>query len=233
MTVSFNPQLNINHISHDYALDNRTRIQDVLTDDKARELANALAGVTYDNAYMQNGKNITTSVEQLKTLSSQEQQRLMHGIYSEASQGVGFYYGRHMLTPTTPNQVLQQAIDFLNADATLATIREITGIHDIQSASAQATRYVPGNFLTRHNDLNEGDKRRVAYVLNLTEEWHPDWGGLLQFYQADGTPRDAWAPKFNTLSLFDVTHVHAVTFVTPFAAKPRLAITGWFKATPL
>lgn len=233
MTVLFNPQLSFNHISYDYALDKRTRIQNVLTDESAHSLLKALPQVNYDNAYILNGKNTTASIEDLNALSAQDQQRLMHNIYSEASQGVGFYYGRHMLSPKTSHTALQAVVDFLNSESTLAKIKEITGIHDIQSASAQATRYVPGNFLTRHNDLHEGEKRRVAYVLNLTQEWHPDWGGLLQFYQANGTPRDAWAPQFNSLSLFDVTHVHAVTFVAPYAAKPRLAITGWFKATPL
>jgi Rps23 Pro-64 3,4-dihydroxylase Tpa1-like proline 4-hydroxylase len=56
---------------------------------------------------------------------------------------------------------------------------------------------------------------------------------LLQFYQDDGTPRDALTPSFNAMTLFDVKHVHAVTYVAPFASKPRLAISGWFRASPL
>jgi len=34
------------------------------------------------------------------------------------------------------------------------------------------------------------------------------------------------------LSLFDVRHVHSVTYVAPFAGAPRLSITGWFRAGP-
>ncbi|WP_338456665.1 2OG-Fe(II) oxygenase family protein [uncultured Alteromonas sp.] len=37
-------------------------------------------------------------------------------------------------------------------------------------------------------------------------------------------------PEFNTLSLFDVKHIHSVTYVTPFAKQPRYALTGWIKA---
>ncbi len=97
----------------------------------------------------------------------------------------------------------------------------------------QVTRYRPGHFLTRHNDVVPAEQRRVAYVLGFTPRWHPDWGGLLQFYRQDGVPQDAWAPGFNDLMLFDVHRVHAVTYVTPFAAEPRQAISGWFSAGSL
>jgi Rps23 Pro-64 3,4-dihydroxylase Tpa1-like proline 4-hydroxylase len=69
--------------------------------------------------------------------------------------------------------------------------------------------------------------------MNFSPQWHPDWGGMLQFFQDDGTPRDAWAPQFNSLVLFDVAHVHSVTFVAPFAKTPRFAVTGWFRTKPL
>ena len=55
---------------------------------------------------------------------------------------------------------------------------------------------------------------------------------LLQFFEDNGTPRDAWVPGWNVLSLFDVRHVHSVTYVAPFAGAPRLSITGWFRAGP-
>jgi Rps23 Pro-64 3,4-dihydroxylase Tpa1-like proline 4-hydroxylase len=66
-------------------------------------------------------------------------------------------------------------------------------------------------------------------VFSATWGWHPDWGGLLQFYQEDGTPEDAWSPGFNTLSLFDTSYIHSVTYVTPFAQAPRLSLSGWFR----
>jgi Rps23 Pro-64 3,4-dihydroxylase Tpa1-like proline 4-hydroxylase len=65
-----------------------------------------------------------------------------------------------------------------------------------------------GQYLTRHRDDIEGTTRRLAYVFGFTRRWHPDWGGLLQFYEDDGTPRDAWVPAFNRLSLFAIRHVH-------------------------
>ena len=57
--------------------------------------------------------------------------------------------------------------------------------------------------------------------------------GLLLFYEQNGTPRDAWAPGFNTVSMFDIRHIHAVTYVAPYALEPRLSLTGWFRGKPL
>ena len=44
----------------------------------------------------------------------------------------------------------------------------------------------PGDFLTVHDDETGGRKRLVAYVLNLTPIWRPDWGGALNFLGPTG-----------------------------------------------
>ena len=109
-------------------------------------------------------------------------------------------------------------------------VKQVSGRNDVVSADAQYTRYSAGQYLTRHRDVVDRPPRRLAYVLGFTRNWHPDWGGLLQFYEDNGTPRDAWAPAFNRLVLFDVRHVHAVTYVAPFAGAARLSLTGWYYA---
>ena len=78
-------------------------------------------------------------------------------------------------------------------------------------------------------DVNEG--RRYAFVINLSREWKPDWGGQLQFIDdATGAITDAFLPRWNSLSLFRVPQTHQVTLVSPWAARPRHAITGWWLA---
>ena len=209
--------------------------QAFFSDDIARQLTKHLSEeVSFTNAFTQNGQSATASNQEINSWSRDKQKEFGRALYADASRGVGFYYGRHAVDKNAqPDSLLNQVFHFLNAQSTLDKIKQITGENDIVCASAQATRYIPGNYLTRHNDLHPVEQRRVAYVLNFTESWHPDWGGNLQFYQQDGTPRDAWAPQFNSMTLFDVNHVHSVTFVAPFALKPRLAVTGWFRATPL
>ncbi len=235
MPINFNPNFDLEKTQHEYAVDKRTRIFDVLEMEDAGKLAFSLHDdLSYTNAYVRNGEFKTSTSDELAALSQAEQQAFTKDLFEQASKGVGFYYGRNALQiDLSENGIIQQAIQWLNSPTTLDAIKKISGFDDIVAASAQATRYYPGHFLTRHNDVHESEQRRVAYVLNLTPDWHPDWGGLLQFYQQDGTPRDAWAPLFNTMALFDVNHVHSVTYVAPYAKKPRLSITGWFRATPL
>ena len=116
----------------------------------------------------------------------------------------------------------------LNTQDVLDVFTEISG-QKIVCASAQGTSYDKGNFLTRHNDVVPSEGRVYAYVLGMTEKWHPDWGGLLQFYRQDGAPTESYAPVHNSLTLFDVNKIHAVTLVTLFAPARRYSITGWFR----
>ena len=67
-------------------------------------------------------------------------------------------------------------------------------------------------------------------MINLTQRWQPQWGGLLQFIDAAGNVIDTLAPRWNSLSLFRVPALHAVSLVAPWAGEERLAITGWFLA---
>jgi Rps23 Pro-64 3,4-dihydroxylase Tpa1-like proline 4-hydroxylase len=140
---------------------------------------------------------------------------------------------KHGDTDDEDIRYLHSVFEFLNSEEMLGFISEVTGQKDLKSASAQYTRYTPGHFLTRHRDDVTEEKRRIAYVLAFSKEWHPDWGGLLQFYEDDGTARDAWVPEFNSIALFDVRHVHSVSYVTPFTKQPRISLTGWFRAKEL
>src|SRR5690606_24819670 len=103
-------------------------------------------------------------------------------------------------------------------------------MEDIAFADSQATRFSAGHFLTTHDDDVAGKQRRAAYVLNLTPHWRTDWGGVLQFIDADGHVTAGLAPKFNALNLFRVPQQHAVSFVTPSAPSSRYSITGWLRA---
>lgn len=126
---------------------------------------------------------------------------------------------------------LRAVHDLIAGDAFLASMRDLTGDSRIVFADMQATRYRPGHFLTDHNDSVEGKNRLYAYVLNLTRDWRPDWGGVLAFHDENGDIAFGLTPRFNTLNLFAVPQAHAVTMVAPFAPRPRYAITGWLRGT--
>ena len=111
-------------------------------------------------------------------------------------------------------------------------IRDFTGDRELMMVGAQATRYLPGEFLRTHDDRHEQEARRFAYVLNLSRDWEADWGGLLHFVDDAGGVSASYVPNFNSLSLFKVPARHHVGLVAPWARQPRLAITGWWHATP-
>lgn len=126
--------------------------------------------------------------------------------------------------------VLKTAFDTVRSEAFLSLARAVTGHDEISFADAQATRFRPGHFLTAHDDDAHGKGRVAAYVLNLTPDWRPDFGGQLQFFNAHGDVAEAYVPRFNALSLFKVPADHAVSVVAPFAPGARYAITGWLRA---
>jgi SM-20-related protein len=119
--------------------------------------------------------------------------------------------------------------DLFNAEPFLDFLRRLTGEPAIAYVDAQATRYLPGCFLSHHNDDTDGPQRLYAYVLNFTPGWRPDWGGILAFYDADGHLAEGYTPAFNALNIFQVPTDHAVSLVAPFARAPRLSVTGWVR----
>ena len=123
--------------------------------------------------------------------------------------------------------LLDRVIDAFNHPTSLAAFRAITGVAEIRRVNGQASRYLPGHFLTSHDDGIDGQDRVAAYVLNLTRDWREDWGGMLQFHTASGDIALSLKPRFNAMNLFRVPQMHSVSYVAPFAAVPRYAIIGW------
>ena len=157
--------------------------------------------------------------------------------YRTATAGFHFVYDRYLIVDAMregrDRQLLVHvALEFFNSPPFLDFIRDFTGDRELAMVGAQATRYLPGQFLRMHDDRHEEEARRYAYVLNLSRDWEADWGGLLHFVDDDGAAREAFLPRFNSLSLFKVPARHYVGIVAPWAAQPRLAITGWWHAKP-
>lgn len=148
----------------------------------------------------------------------------------------GFQYRYESIRISDEGEI-PEAPDLLAAYARLMASREvldlfraITGRSRIAFADAQATRYGPGHFLTRHNDAVDGKHREAAYVLGLSPDWRTEWGGLLLLHDGEDDARRGYRPRMNALTLFAVPQPHSVSWVTPTAAAPRYSITGWLRA---
>lgn len=229
MDFQLNPELDVDKISQDYSSEQRVRIKELLPVEQAAHLSKCLAEQTsYRQAFVLGDKYGEASTQELNKLAEEERNRLLNGVTQQAANGVGFWYERSAIQANDEG-LTGDFFKWLNSEAVLKTIAQISGAGEISGAVAEATRYKPGDFLTRHKNEIGKEKRQIAFAINLSPRWHPDWGGLLQFYQQDGTPRDTWSPDFNSLSLVDVSHIQSVTYVTPFAPEPRLAVSGWFE----
>ncbi len=235
-----NPDLDRAALAKQFIVDGRVRVENILAPEVAERIQDYCSNhLQYDYLTNIDGKNVVLTADEMKNLNQQQLTELQQSIMTQAAEGIGFFYcgykiGREADDPADEKvRYLHSVFDFLNSDEMLSFVAEISGCTDLKSADAQYTRYGAGQFLTRHIDDETSDMRRLAYVISFTKDWHPDWGGLLQFFEDDGTPRDAWAPVFNSMTLFEVRHVHAVTFIAPFLKRPRLSLTGWFRASAL
>ncbi len=234
-----NPDLNPESLAAEFAADDRIRISNILDEEVANRIQEILLNRTkFDTAYTLGGKAFIHSNDELKRMSAAERQEMDRQILQAAANGTGFVYGSYMMRrmrefSDADESFMREVFRYLNSEELLQFIRTVTGDAELIAADGQFTRYVPGQFLTRHRDQVEEQGRRFAFVFGFTRRWHPDWGGLLQYFTDKGETRDAWAPAFNTLAMFDVRHIHSVTYVTPFAAEPRISLTGWFRNKPL
>lgn len=111
-----------------------------------------------------------------------------------------------------------------------------------------ASKYSDGCFLAPHTDQWRGD---IGFVLQLTKNWWPQWGGLLHFLDettkmnsfndtilkvAHKQPKvvaETQVPRFNSLTLFHLPEQsgrwHYVSHVNPGVKQSRIAYSGWFK----
>ena len=235
-----NTNLDIPRLAESFKIDERLKIENFLQLDSAERIHNLCRNnVPFNLLYVLDGKYKSKTPAEIANLNPVEAKEINDQITAAASKGISFLYESYLknrIKETPANEIskelayLHTVFDYLNSSEVITRIKQITGNQDITGAEPQFTRYSPGHFLTRHLDEVPHLERRYAFVLGITKGWHPDWGGLLQFYQKDGTPRDAWTPQFNVMSIFDIKHIHAVTYVTPYATEPRLSVTGWFHA---
>lgn len=211
----------------------RAQLQAFLDPVAADGLHACLAGqVPWGLAYIEGGQPRTLPFDRLRALTPQQRAELGARIQAEARAGYQFMYHNYMMVSAyldgrDPQLPLHRVLEYLNAEPFLEFARRLTGVPQLRRANAQATCYLPGDFLKYHTDADSSEGRRFAYVINLTRGWQADWGGLLQFLDDDGAVVETFLPRWNSLSIFRVPTAHCVSQVTGWAAAPRLAITGW------
>ncbi|HEX8641585.1 MAG TPA: 2OG-Fe(II) oxygenase family protein [Allosphingosinicella sp.] len=236
VSFALRPGLDAAALAAEFAADGRMQILNFLRHDGAIALFRELVDSKAWRLALNKGEEVLDHAEaETATWPAERRAELERAVVAGGRHGFQFRYDTIRLPEygsgweegTAP--LLRAFSDFLCSGAMIEFMRTLTGFADVTFADAHASRYRDGHFLTAHDDLNQGMGRRAAYVLNLTPQWRPDWGGILQFYDERGNVVRGFTPAFNTLNIFRVPQPHSVSWVTPLAGAPRYAVTGWLR----
>jgi len=235
--LDLNPALDVKALAATFARDRRLQVRDVLTQASAHIVHRILSEETPWGLAWQAGTQgperirhdavtaITPEGWEKRAQATMAAMRWGDYAFSYTSYSMVDAYVEKWASDG-PHDML---LEYLNDKPVMDLVRAISGIPELVKADAQATLYAPNDFLAVHNDKHAAAGRRVAYVLSMcAESWRPDWGGYLNFFDDDGDIIKGFRPRFNALNLFAVPQRHHVSFVPPFAAVARYAITGWF-----
>lgn len=130
----------------------------------------------------------------------------------------------------TTNPALRQVFELMSSDRLMNALRKITGLDVSSVETIFASRYVTHDHLDPHTDAAPGTSRQLAFVINLSKNWDPSWGGNLVIDN-----KTVITPSFATLVLFDVRgpgRLHYVSEVTDQTDETRLAVSGWLQSDP-
>lgn len=223
------------HLQQAYAATGRLQVPNFLEADCATQLhRELLANRDWYLTYNEGAENFESEAARFQALSPAQQQRFMANLYARAREGFQYLFKQYYISGAIkrgeqPGHPLHPVEDFVNSEGFLSWMRELTDRPEIAFSDCYASRYEAGHFLTEHNDIH-GDQRRIAaWVISMTPEWNPDWGGYLAFYDDAGNIEAGFKPSFNTLNIFSIPQKHAVQILAPFAGQPRTSLLGWLQ----
>lgn len=233
-----NPAIDRSAAARRFAAAGRAQVRDFLTPAAARAIHQVLSRETpWGLAWRAGGTTPNARRRQeLATMPPADFQKLSADL-AAAMRGkdYAFIYAQYRMLDAyqegwREHEALDLLVEHINAEPLLDLVRDVTGIRELVKGDAQATLYAPNHFLAVHDDSHVAEGWRIAYVMNFcAEEWRPDWGGYLLFFDDDGDVVAGFKPRFNALNLFRVPARHNVSYVPPFAPVGRFAITGWFR----
>jgi SM-20-related protein len=189
--------------------------------------------VAWDLAYSEQGQGRLLTSAQIAQMTPAQIRQTVDSAFREDQGRFRFIYNTMRVVESWqqrefPHHPLYDFAEAVHRPDSLRVLRELTGHDNIQRLSVIAARYLPGHFLTPHDDDDAHEGREVTWILNLTRDWQPEWGGLLHLMDAEGRAiTDSFVPAFNTLILFKPPRWHFVSQVANFARQPRYTLTGW------
>lgn len=231
-----NPHISWSEYQRRYASAGRVQIMEFLLPSAANEItALVKSRLPWILEYREAGQSRRLSEHDFGAMSAVDRASFTHRIDSLAREDFQFAYFSCSLAPENISQFpaghgVQGLAQKIVSHDFVSMMREFIGDPAVRGLTASFTRYDPGQYLLPHDDTDSREDRRAAYVLNLSEDWWPDWGGLLQFIDDRRNVVESFSPHNASLAVFKVPQLHAVSYVAPYALRPRYAITGWLIA---
>ena len=144
-----------------------------------------------------------------------------------------FSYIFHRTMYLNPKEITNIEMDIyrlLSSPEMIELINQITNMNIVKLNQVFVSKYKSGHFLSPHSDKGNG---RLAFVINMTKDWLPQYGGNLHFLSDDRTTIiDTVTPIFNNMVLFNIPEPngipHFVSHVVPEITGKRYAISGWY-----
>lgn len=233
---SINPRLDPLALRSEFAAKGRIHIPDFLQGDTASQLQDFLAKSKSWKVVMNSGDKIFEIDRKLQAdIAPTKMRQIEQAIHAQARHGFQFCYETIRVPDADRDRrlsgtIIDEFARFLSRPPALEFFQILLGDQSIAFADAQATAYGPGHLLTAHDDAVAGKNRKAAFVMNLSQDWSADWGGLLTFHNPGKGEAEALIPSFNAMNFFKVPQLHSVTMVAPFVPRRRYSITGWFRA---
>lgn len=236
--LRLNPSLDLAAYADDFRARGMVQVQNLFEPESAAALSEVVIKQTpWRITFIDQGKPVAYAAEGVRQIGEAAFSEKMRAVAAAARANYGYRYHSYPMSQAQfqgwdPGHPLHDVTRFLNGERYLELGRAITGEQRINKVEAMASLYKSGDFLTRHTDSGSDGERRAAYVIGLSPEWRPDWGGLLLFYNKREDVIAGYAPRFNVVTIFSTAYEHAVTQVSSFAGGGRYSIAGWFRDDP-
>ena len=228
-----NPQLDVEDLRTSFQAARKLQIEHFFPDEIAHEIERALEQITWNTVLNEGAKHFDIHPIQIDALGPDKYRLIVDAAKTRGRSQFQYLYKNYPIADASAsgnlkNETLKTLLLSMNSPAVLGLLNQITGLN-VDFCDMQATKFETGDFLNHHDDAVAGKNRKFAYVYGLSRDWKKDWGGLLEFFDNTGALTDAFVPKFNTLSMFEIPIPHQVSPVTNAAKTPRNSITGWYR----
>lgn len=228
-----NSRLDAHELSLRFAKAGRLQIEDFLELPDAKQLAESLETLDWRIVLNSGSRHIDLHPTQLAALQPAQRSGILAEVRKNAAHHFQYLYENYPVhdmleAGQLDHRMLKSAHETMNSPKVRAFLEKVTG-EATDFCDMQATRFSAGHFLTVHTDSAPGKNRKLAYVLSLTGDWSPTWGGQLQFLDGRNSVTGSYVPRFNALSVFKIPGPHHVSQVSNFAPKGRVSLTGWYR----